>query len=227
MFVHLPLPVLPVLDVQQSATGKRFYVTPTGNKYPSITTLLGEKEKPQLTNWRNMLGPQKADKETKRCADRGTAIHEMVEKYLNNQQYPEFTYDYKQEYVSGFNQLRMRLNKINNIRVQEAALYSNVLKVAGRVDCIGEYEGVLSVIDFKTATKNKERDMIEDYFLQTTAYAIMWHELTNEPIEDIVILIATEKGLAPLVFKEKIDKYVKPLLKRINEYYRKQENGSI
>lgn len=221
MFIHTGTPiVLPELKVKTLPSGIRHYTTPDGNQYPSITTMLGHKEKPWLEDWRQMLGKEKADKEQKRCADRGSAIHELIEKYLNNEE--EFTRGYLPEYVKGFNQLKFRLNRINNIRTQEAALYSDTLKLAGRVDCIGEYDGVLSIIDFKTSNNNKEHDMIEDYFLQCTAYAIMWHEMTGEAIEDIVILMSVEKGMVPLIFKEKIDKYIKPLLKRIDEYYKAQ-----
>jgi len=218
MFIHLETQEIPELLVEESATGKRFYVTPDGNKYPSITTMLGNKEKPWLENWKKMLGDA-AKKETQRCAERGTAIHELVERYLNNEQ--DFTRGYNQEYVRGFNQLKFRLNRIDNIRRQEVALWSDQLRLAGRVDCIGEYEGVPAIIDFKTSNNNKDREMIEDYFLQCTAYAIMWHERTGEAIEDIVILMSVEKGMVPLVFKEKIDKYIKPLLQRIDEFYKK------
>lgn len=196
-------------------------MTPDGNQYPSVTTVLGHQEKPWLENWRQMLGPEKADKETQRCAQRGTAIHEFIEKYLNNEQ--NFLKGAKPEYVAGFNQAKPRLNHINNIRVQEAALYSNTLRLAGRVDCIGEYDGVLSIIDFKTSNNNKDREMIQDYLLQCTGYAIMWHEQTGEPIEDITILMTVERGMFPLVFRDKIDKYVKPLLQRIDEYYKAQQ----
>jgi genome maintenance exonuclease 1 len=216
MFIRLPPPDLPDLKSTTLPSGIRHYTTPDGNVYPSITTVLGHKEKPWLKNWQQMLGPDKAKKEQQRCADRGTAIHEMAEKYLNNEQ--DFTKQYVQEHIRGFNQLKTRLNHIDNIRAQEIALWSDQLGVAGRVDCIAEYDGVLSVIDFKTSNNNKDRDMIEDYFLQTTAYAIMWHEQTGEPIEDLVILMTVERGMVPLIFKEKIDKYVKPLLQRINEY---------
>lgn len=217
-FTHLPPCDLPELNVEQSSTGKRFYVTPQGNKYPSITTVLGHKEKPWLNEWRNMLGTKKADKETKRCADRGEAVHELIEKYLDNES--EFMRGYKPEYVAGFNQLKFYLNRVNNIRTQEAALYSDTLKVAGRVDCIGEYNGKLSIIDFKTSNNYKDKSMIEDYFKQCTGYAIMWNELTGEPIENITILMTVEKGLVPLVFEEKIDKYVKPLLVDIDNFYK-------
>jgi hypothetical protein len=222
MFKHIGPPTpLVELHSNTSPSGVRHYVTPTGDKYPSITTVLGAGEKPWLDNWRNMLGEDKAAKEQKRCADRGSAIHELIEKYLNNEE--EFTRGYKSEYIRGFNQLKFQLNHINNVRVQEAALYSDTLKVAGRVDCIGEFDGVPAIVDFKTSNNNKDRDMIGDYFLQCTAYAIMWHELTGESIEDIVILIYVEKGMVPLVFKEKIDKYVRPLLLRINDYYKMKE----
>ena len=217
MFIHVGAPDLPELKVN-TVNGIRHYVTPDGNKYPSITTMLGHKEKPWLKEWQNMLGEDKAAKEAKRCADRGTAIHEQVEKYLNNEENPSSGYDRK--LVKGFNQLRPRLNHISNIRAQEIALYSDALKLAGRVDCVGEYDGVLSIIDFKTSNNNKDTEMVQDYYLQCTAYAIMWHERTGEPIEDITIIMSVERGMVPLVFRDKIDKYVKPLLQRTAEYYR-------
>jgi len=220
MFIHVEPPSLPNIESKTLHSGVRHYQTPTGEKYPSVTTVLGHKEKPWLEDWRKMLGPENAAKETQRCADRGTAVHELIEHYLNNE--ADFTRGYKPEVVKGFNQLKFRLNHINNIRVQEAALYSDTLRLAGRVDCVAEYDGVLSIVDFKTSNNNKDRDMVEDYFLQCTAYAIMWHELTGETIEDIVILIYVEKGMVPQVFQDKIDKYVEPLLKRIDEYYKAQ-----
>jgi genome maintenance exonuclease 1 len=215
MFRHLDIPNLSELEVKESATGKRFYKTPEGLWYPSITTILGMEEKPWLKNWQKMLGKKKADKEQKRCADRGTAIHSMAEKYLNNEKL--LLSKYKQEYVSDFNKLKIRLNSVDNIRGQELPLYSDTLKVAGRVDCVGEYEGKLAIIDFKTSTNNKYREWIADYFLQTTAYAIMWHERTGEPIENIVILMSVERGMVSLMFKDKIDDHIAPLLKRIRE----------
>ena len=150
---------MPTLVREQNLIGKRWYRTPEGNKYASITTILGHEEKPWLNEWRQSLGVEKGDKETKRCAERGTNIHMLIEKYLNNT--PNHTKDFKQEYINGFNQLKMRLNKINNIRSQEAALYSDTLRVAGTVDCIAEYEGVLSVVDFKTSNRDKDTSMIK------------------------------------------------------------------
>lgn len=226
MFIHTNTPIYEELTSRNIA-GKRWYTLPDGKKYPSVTTVLGSKEKPWLENWRQMLGPKKASKETKRCADRGTAIHKMAENYLNNNENPTNGFDQKNIYL--FNQLKFCLNKINNIRVQEVPLYSHILKLAGRVDVIADYDEILSVIDFKTSTQNKLREeMVFDYFLQSTAYALMYYELFDEFIEDIVILITVEKGIMPLVYKRKIDNYIKPLVKRINTFYKKDsENDRI
>jgi len=219
MFTHIDIPELPKLVQKTRPNGKRTYVTPEGNEYASVTTILGDKPKPYLDKWRAMLGEDKAAKETKRCADRGSAIHEMAEKYLNNVENP--TRGYKSEHVGGFNTLRFALNKINNIRAQEVGLYSDMFKYAGTVDCVAEFQGTLSIIDFKTSTNNKKVDMIEDYFCQTTLYAIAWFEMTGEPIEDIVVLITVEKGLAPLVYKEKIENWIGISLQRIDEFNNK------
>ncbi|RKZ93891.1 MAG: hypothetical protein DRQ46_10840 [Gammaproteobacteria bacterium] len=216
MFNYVDIPTLPDLKVESSATGRRFYITPNGDKYPSITTVLGAKEKPHLAKWRHMLGDKKADKETKRCADRGTAIHDMCEKYLLNVEAP--TKNHTAEHIRGFNQLKFRLNKINNIRAQEIALFNDYLKVAGRVDCIGEYDGVLCIIDFKTSNNNKDRGMIDDYFKQCTFYALAWEEMTGELIEDIVILMSVEKGMVPMVHKAKIEDWIPSLLKDIHNF---------
>ena len=220
MFTHIDTPELPKLIQKTRPNGSRTYITPEGNEYPSVTTILGAKDKPYLDKWRAMLGKDKAAKETKRCADRGSAVHEMAEKYLNNVK--DFNKGYKPADVKNFNKMRFALNKIDNIRQQEVGLYSDQFKYAGTVDCVGEFQNVLSVIDFKTSTNNKDYTMIHDYFKQCTAYALAWFELTGEPIEDIVIIIAVERGLAPLVFKEKIENWIAPLLDDIDLFNAKQ-----
>jgi len=216
MFNHVKIPDLPKIIQKTQPNGKRTYVTPNGDEYPSVTTVLGAKEKPYLDNWRKMLGDKKAEKETKRCADRGTAVHELAEMYLNNDEIIER--NYKPEHINDFNKLRLKLNNVNNVRAQEVGLYSDKLRIAGTVDCVAEYEGVLSIVDFKTSTNNKKKDMIEDYFKQCTAYAIAWHERTGEAIEDITILVTVERGFVPLVFKEKIENWISPLLKDIAHF---------
>lgn len=165
------------------------------------------------------MGAEKADAEMKRAAERGTAIHSMVERYLDN--LPNPTEGHLQEHIAGFNQLKIRLRKVNNILTQETPLWSDDLRTAGRVDCVGEYEGQLAIIDFKTATNNKDTTKIQDYYLQTTAYALMFQERYGIQIDNLVILMSVEKGAVPLVFKQPIDPFIEPLLKRINTYYKK------
>lgn len=223
MFIHTEIPEITELK-SRITNNQRWYTTPSGVKYPSVTTILGAKEKPHLEAWRTSLGPVKADKETKRCADRGTAVHKMAEDYLNNEENPAKGHETSN--VKLFNQLKIRMNNIDNVRAQEVPLYSDTLKIAGRVDVVGEYNGVLSIIDFKTSNGNKDEKMVEDYFIQCTAYALMYDELFNVFIEDIVVMIAVEKGMMPLLFKRKIDDYVKPLVKRINMFYNKQKGKS-
>lgn len=216
MFTHTDQPDYVELDAN-IVNGVRWYNTPSGVKYPSVTSVLsGTKDMSGLDAWRKSLGVKKADKETKRCQDRGEAVHLMAEHYLNNVEDPTFEHLY--EHVKLFNQLKFRLNRIDNVRALEIPLFSDKLKIAGRVDCVGEYDGVLSIIDFKTANRNKAEELIEDYKLQCTAYALMYWELFGVNIEDYAILVAVEKGMMPLEYKGKIDDHIKPLLKRINTF---------
>lgn len=218
LFNHTEKPDYEELSARMKR-GQRWYTTPSGVEYPSVTTVLGAEEKPGLKAWKDALGPKKATKEMKRASERGTAVHEMIEHYIDNVDYDEVISSHDYQNVKLFNQLRPRLKKIDNVRAQEIPLYSDVLKVAGRVDCVAEYNGVLSIIDFKTSNNTKDLSMVHDYFLQCTAYAIMYSELFEEAIEDIVVLIGVEKGIAPMMYKKKIDDYIEPLLKRIHKFY--------
>lgn len=215
-FTHLGVEELPGISAKDTRKG-RFYTTPNGDVYPSITTMLSSVEKPAVAEWRNALGDTRANAETKRATDRGTAVHAMIERYLNNEENP--TEGHHVNHIREFNSVKTRLHKIDNIRCQEIALYSDDLKLAGRVDCIGEYEGKLAIIDFKTSSGNKTESMIQDYYLQTTAYALMYQELYNVQIDHIVIIMSVEKGMVPLVFKQDVDPWIAPLCVRINNYY--------
>jgi len=217
LFTHTDLPPYQELSTKR-IDGKRWYNTPKGIYYPSVTTVLDCIEKPWLEAWKKNLGPTNAAKETKRCADRGTSVHAMAEKYLNND--PNPTLGATPNDRGMFNQLKTKLNKIDNIRAQEIPLFSDTLQLAGRVDCIGDYAKTIAAIDFKTSNGNKTKSMIFDYCLQGTAYAIMFFEMFDEPIEDVVILIAVENGMAPLEYHVKIDDYVDPLLERINKFHK-------
>ena len=220
-FSHVPLTTqLPEIHTE-TIKGKRFYVTPEGKKYPSITTVLSGRNKEGIVKWRESVGNDVANQIMRSAAKRGTAVHTLVEDYLNNQELS------KQDVlpVALFTLLKPELDNINNIRIQEGGLYSDEYGVAGRVDCIAEYKGKLSVIDFKTSTKEKKEEWVENYFIQGSAYCQMYEERYSQPIEQVVILIVTEDGAVQTFTKEKKD-YL-PLLKTaIKEFYKENETNT-
>lgn len=204
---------LPKIEQINLPSGERYYRIPDCNcQYASITTILSKTKKDDFKRWEESLGKEKAEKEKNFAAKRGTFVHDYVEKYLNNENVDNGDFLYL------FNQIKPYLNKIDNIYLTEKGLFSHKLKIAGTVDCIAEYEGDLSVIDFKTSTNTKTKEMIDNYFKQCTAYAISFFELTGIAITDIVIIMAVEKGF-PMIFKETINNWIEPLIKDINNFY--------
>jgi ATP-dependent exoDNAse (exonuclease V) beta subunit len=224
MFNHLEPVQLPELKAR-NVDGKRFYETESGEAYPSITTVLSQRDKKGLMEWRKRVGEEVANHIGRKAANRGTAVHNMVEDYLNNVNEETLTEKHKKNFLPWcmFNEFKPILNNINNIHTQEAQLFSEKYTVAGRVDCIAEYEGELSVIDFKTASGEKKEDWITNYFIQGTAYAEMYEERTGIPINNIVILIVTEDG-GTQVFKKDKHQYLVPLKESIEEFYKSIEN---
>ena len=204
-------------DIQtETIKGKRFYVTPEGKKYPSITTVLSGRNNEGLVKWRESVGSEVANNIMRGAAKRSTAVHTLVENYLNNEELS------KQDMipVALFTLLKPELDNINNIRIQEGGLYSDFYGVAGRVDCIADYKGVLSVIDFKTSTKEKKEEWVENYFIQGAAYCEMYEERFDQPIDRVVILIVTEDG-AVQTFSKRKDDYLPLLKSAIKEFNEK------
>jgi genome maintenance exonuclease 1 len=194
--------------------GFRFYEI-DGKNYPSITTVLGVQSKPGLVKWRKDVGEEAAKWEMNRAARRGKATHTLVEQYLK-----EETPSIRDVLPLGlFRLLKPYIDQIKNIHALEKIMYSKKLTVAGQVDCIGEYNGKLSVIDFKTANKERNDAWNLNYYLQTTAYAMMYEELFGTPIEQIVILMASEDGGSRSFIKEKKD-YLPELEKVIQYFYK-------
>lgn len=206
--------ILPDISTE-SIKGKRFYVTPEGNKYPSITTVLSDRNKEGIVKWRESVGNDVANQVMRQAASRGTAVHTLIENYLNNEELS------KQAVlpVALFVTMKSELDNINNIRIQEGGLYSDKLGVAGRVDCIADYKGKISVIDFKTSTKEKKEAWVENYFIQGSAYCEMYEERFLQPIEQVVILIVTEDGAVQTFIKDKKDylPLLKTAIKEFNE----------
>lgn len=163
--------------------------------------------------WRQRVGEEEANKISRKATSRGTNVHTLCERYLNNEELGSIMPDAKEMFLP----LKPLLNRINNIHYQECALWSVQLGMAGRVDCIGEFDGVLSVIDFKTSKKVKKKEDIDDYFAQCVAYACMYEELIGVGIEQIVIIMAVE-GSEPLLFIEKTEDYLNTLLDFIKFY---------
>jgi len=215
-FTYCPPKVLADLKSTTFPDGKRYYTLDDGTRLPSVTTVIGLQKKAAIFEWRKRVGEEEANRISKQATSRGTNVHTICENYLNN----------KVDYMKGimpdaleyFLSIKPYLNKINNIHYQEAALWSKQLGMAGRVDCIAEYEGELSVIDFKTSSKIKAREDILDYFWQTTAYSLMYEELVGSPINNLVIIMAV-KDSEPLIFKEKTSDHIDGLAEAIHYYH--------
>jgi genome maintenance exonuclease 1 len=218
IFNHVKLPQLDFDLKAETTDSGRLYATPTGEKYKSITTVLSHHNKQAIMEWRQSVGEERANKISSTAANRGTKVHKICEDYINNE-----TTEFKlQMLMPDLKELFFKIKPIidenlGDVYSQEQALYSHKLKIAGRVDLIGIWNGKLSVIDFKTSTKQKNEDYIQNYFMQCTAYALMFSELTGMWIDDIVVLIATGEGEAQ-VFERQIDNYVKPLMRYIHKY---------
>jgi genome maintenance exonuclease 1 len=212
------MPELKQLEVDES-TGERFYISPKGVKLPSVTTVLGHFKKKSLIEWRNRVGNEQADAVMNRASTRGTKFHNMMEGYLRNEE--NFLDGVMPDMKQSFRDMQETLDLIDNIRYIESPLYSEKLGVAGRTDVIAEFGKTLSIIDFKTSTKQKKEQWIENYFEQGTAYALMYEELVGEPIDQVVILIATDDSDRPQVFIRDKNQYIENLLEKIHLY--KQE----
>ena len=216
-FTYCPPKDLQDLQSQTFPDGKRYYTLPDGTRLPSVTTVLGAQKKQAIMAWRKRVGEDVANAISKKATGRGTNVHTLCERYLNNDPLGNIMPDA----VEMFRSLKPLLNRIDNIHYQEQALWSKQLGMAGRVDCIGEFDGVLSVIDFKTSKKIKSLAHIEDYFWQTSAYSLMYEELIGQPIDNLVIIMAVEDE-QPLLFKQKTADHIHGLVKAIN-FYKEQK----
>jgi len=206
----------------KTTDGVRLYETPDGNFYPSITTVLSVRNKKGLFEWRKRVGEDVANYVARKAANRGTLVHHMCEDYLNND-FDEVKHKKKFLPYVLFNQLKESvLQKVDNIYAQECGLYSDKYKVAGRVDCIAEYDGKLSIIDFKTSTKERSDAWNESYYIQASAYAEMFEERTGIEINQICILVVTEDGVVQEFVKDKTE-YLPLLTDTIKEWEEKNE----
>ena len=196
----------------------RTYTTPNGVNYPSVTTVLSLLTEGFIQAWRKRVGEEEANRVGGRASARGTQVHAILEKYLKN----EDTTGYLPHIRQSLENLKPILNKsIGKIYHLEAPLYSDHLGIAGRVDCVAEFDGVPSIVDFKTSKRVKQKDKIDNYFCQMSAYAIMWEERTGMPIVNTVIVMDVDDN-EPLVFKEHRDNYTEKLIDTIDQYNKRK-----
>tara|TARA_Y100000310_G_scaffold184102_1_gene184237 strand:+ start:566 stop:1255 length:690 start_codon:yes stop_codon:yes gene_type:complete len=204
--------------------GFRFYQI-DGKNYPSITTVLGVQKKEGLEKWRKAVGEEAAKWEMGRAARRGKATHTLVEQYLKSE-----TPAIRDVLPLGlFRLMKPYIDQIDNVQLSEEIMYSHKLTVAGQVDCVADYNGKLSVIDFKTANKERKEDWIENYYIQTCAYAIMYEELFGKRIEQLVILMAGEDGTMRSFIRDKKDfePKLEESIKYFYKYYEKLNKDKI
>lgn len=215
-FNHLDLPALPKIEQQTAADGSRQYVTPDGSRLPSVTTVLGHFQKQHIVKWRKRVGEEEANKISGRASRRGTKFHKLMEGYLGNEQ--GFLNEADIVEQMAFKDAQKVVDKIDNIHYIEAALFSYKVGLAGSVDCIAEFDGVPSVIDFKTSSKLKDENWIQNYFEQCTAYSLMYQDMTAVKIPQIVVIISVDHEINPQVFVKDRKDYVESLYYKVKEY---------
>ena len=222
-FVKLDETILPTAK-GKTQDGFRFYSI-DGKNYPSVTSVLGIKKKKELANWRQSIGEDVANWEMGRAARRGKSTHTLVEQYLKGETPSE-----RSVLPLGlFKLMRPYVDQIDNIHMIEQVMYSKELGLAGQTDCIAEYNGKLSVIDFKTANKERNDEWNKNYYMQTAAYAVMYEELFGTPIDQIVIIMASEDGAGRVFVKDKAE-YLPELEKAIKyfyKYYEEKTKGTV
>ena len=198
-FIHHDLPKL---ERDTAPDGTRVYKTPSGRAYPSVTTVTSLHSAKGIAEWRRRVGEEEANRVSARASARGTRIHTLCEHYLLGKNPEPDIFD-----AEMFNSMKYWLQDIDKIHCLETPLYSDFLQVAGTVDCIAEFQGKLSVIDFKTSSKPKDRDDIYNYFMQTAAYAVAFEERTGIPVGRLVIIMGVDND-DPRLFIEKRDNWI-------------------
>ena len=221
-YQHIDIPRIPKLK-RQNIAGERHYVNEHGSIYPSITTVLSIRGKEAIYEWRKRVGDAEANRITKRATTRGTQFHSLLEQYFLNQitDVDQFKVNALAKnpgvwylFLEAIQELEKHIGKIYCI---EDYLYSDEYQVAGAVDMIAEWDGKISVIDFKTSNKAKKEEWIENYFIQGTAYAKMFKERTGIPCDQLIVFMVPDDGI-PLTFTKEVDDYTEVLKESIRDY---------
>ena len=201
---------------KKETNGIRLYNLPNGEWVPSITSVTSFYNRQIFIDWRKRVGIEEANRITKKATTRGTDFHEVAQDYLLNKELDWHNYLPASKFM--FHQLKPELDKINNIHAIERTLYSEYFGLAGRVDCIAEYDGELAVIDFKTSEKIKPEKWIENYFVQEMFYASAYYEMTGIPIKKLITLMVNPGGEVQVFDKRNKGDYIKLLVRYIKEF---------
>lgn len=236
IFTHKPITIPKLVRVDNP--GLRYYTTPDkAQKFVSITTVISHNSKHKFVDWREKKGEAEANRITNRSTKRGTKTHSLIESYVKNEPLPimeelfpddskvlsvlnesETIEHYKNLPFFLFENLRPELDKIDNIIGIEIPLYSEYFGIAGTSDCIAEYNGKLSIIDYKTSEYIKRKEWIFDYFVQAVAYRYMLKELTGLDAEQLVVLMTAENGETKAFVETNFDMYIRGLVQYINKF---------
>jgi ATP-dependent exoDNAse (exonuclease V) beta subunit len=220
MVKHFNHVKIPQLDFEMEAVtleSGRTYKTPQGNVYKSITTALSKYNKDVIQEWRKAVGEEEANRVSGLAARRGSAVHLAFEDYIANKLNDMKIRMMMPNIKELFMQLKPEIDEhVGVVYSIEQALYSDTLKIAGRSDLIAEWDGEIAVIDYKTSTREKLEENIQDYFMQGTAYALMFEYLVGTPIDKIVIAIAVEQSKKPQIFVRYKNNYINPLMELLN-----------
>jgi len=217
MFTFCPPKELQDLQSETFPNGKRFYTLPDGSILPSITTILSAQSKEGIAAWRKRVGEAEANRVSAKASGRGTRVHNLCEDFIQNKPLRESMPDA----IEMFKTIKPVLEtRVNNIHYVEQSFYSKKIGSAGRSDLIAEFDGELSVMDYKTSAKIKYRENILSYFWQSTFYALAYEELVGTPINQIVIIMAVEDEKKPLIFIEKVEDHIEGLVEAIDYYHK-------
>jgi genome maintenance exonuclease 1 len=214
MFTHIEIDFPEMIS--RSIDGVRYYPTPSGSLYPSITSVTSHYNRQVFKEWRERVGEEEANRITKESTTRGTDFHEICQDYLENK--PKDSASYDPKVYSMFLAAKPYIDRINNIHAIEKSLYSDVLGIAGRVDCIAEYDGELAIIDFKTSKSIKPEAWIQQYFVQEVAYACMYYEMNGTPVKKLITIMVTPSGTVKVFDKRNKGDYIELLVQYIKQF---------
>ena len=219
-FIHEKIDIgYETLDRRDSPDGRR-YVTLDGNAYPSVTTILSIVNEESIAKWRKRVGEEEANRVGARAATRGTQVHSIIEKYLQND--PDYKEGFLPHVVQSLENLRPLLDKnVTKVYAQEVPLYSDHLQMAGTCDAVVEWAGVPTIVDWKTSRRPKKKANIGNYFMQLAAYAVMWEERTGMAINQTRIVMDVD-DFHPVMYKETRDGWIDEMIKWRDEYNRRQ-----